>query len=185
LPLPTLQVTLIAAPVPLPDPPQVQAVPLPQPEPKPVRRAPRPRPVALPAPQTITPPEAPPAPEAPPVEAPPAPPRASPAAAVVAAPVAEPVVAARFDAAYLDNPAPRYPPISRRIGETGKVMLRVFVSAEGRPEQLELKAGSGSPRLDSAALEAVRRWRFVPARQGERAVASWVLVPIVFKLENS
>jgi protein TonB len=60
----------------------------------------------------------------------------------------------------------------------------VLVNAEGQPEQVELRTSSGSPRLDGSALETVRRWKFVPARQGERPVAAWVLVPISFRLEG-
>jgi protein TonB len=70
------------------------------------------------------------------------------------------------------------------MGEQGRVVLRVLVNADGRPEQVELRGSSGSPRLDGAALETVRRWKFVPARQGERPVAAWVLVPISFRLEG-
>ncbi len=90
----------------------------------------------------------------------------------------------RFDADYLSNPAPAYPPLSRRMGEEGKVQLRVFVDTNGRPSQIELKTSSGSPRLDQAAQEAVWRWKFVPARRGDETVAAWVLVPIVFTLQN-
>lgn len=101
-----------------------------------------------------------------------------------AVPTEAPVAPPRFDAAYLDNPRPPYPAVARRMGEEGKTVLRVFVSADGLPERIELSQSAGSPRLDEAALAAVKRWRFVPARQGERAVAAWVLVPLVFKLEN-
>lgn len=90
----------------------------------------------------------------------------------------------RFDAAYLNNPRPAYPSLARRMGEEGRTVLRVLVSAEGLPDQIELRQGTGSPRLDAAAQEAVKRWRFVPARQGGKAIAAWVLVPLVFKLEN-
>lgn len=90
----------------------------------------------------------------------------------------------RFDAAYLNNPRPAYPPLARRMGEEGRTVLRVLVSAEGAAENVELRQSAGSPRLDEAAIEAVKRWRFVPARQGERTIAAWVLVPLVFKLEN-
>jgi TonB family protein len=64
----------------------------------------------------------------------------------------------------------------------GAAML--VVDADGRAEQVDLYTSSGSQRLDAAALEAVRRWRFVPARQGDRAVAAWVLVPLSFRLES-
>ncbi|MDX5362784.1 MAG: energy transducer TonB [Pseudazoarcus pumilus] len=63
-------------------------------------------------------------------------------------------------------------------------MLRVFVSAEGRAQKVEISESSGSPRLDRAASASVAGWRFVPAKKGERNVASWVLVPVVFKLEG-
>lgn len=93
-------------------------------------------------------------------------------------------VSARFDAGYLQNPAPVYPSISRRLGEEGRVMLRVFVETSGLPSQVEIKNGSGSSRLDLAAREAVLRWKFIPARQGSDTVAAWVLVPIVFNLRG-
>lgn len=104
----------------------------------------------------------------------------APAAPAALAPVAQP----RFDADYLLNPAPAYPPLSRRLGEEGKVLLRVFVEAGGRPSQIEVKSSSGSPRLDQAAQEAVWRWKFVPARRGDEALGAWVQVPIIFSLKN-
>ena len=95
------------------------------------------------------------------------------------------LTAARFDAAYLNNPSPAYPMLSRRLREEGEVMLRVLVAADGQPKRIEVRTGSGSERLDRAAEDAVARWRFVPARRGESAVEAWVLVPIVFKLKGN
>ncbi|MBS1143136.1 MAG: TonB family protein [Proteobacteria bacterium] len=111
----------------------------------------------------------------------------APVAAVVApspapAPAAEPLVEARFDANYLSNPKPPYPPASRRLSEAGTVYLRVQVSAEGQAQKVELKSSSGFPRLDHSAMETVAQWRFVPAKRGSTAVTSWVVVPIVFSL---
>ena len=97
---------------------------------------------------------------------------------------AQTIVQPRFDAAYLNNPSPSYPPMSRRLGETGKVFLRVHVLPAGQPDQVEIRTSSGFPRLDNAAMEAVKRWRFIPAKQGNDAVAAWVVVPISFSLEN-
>jgi len=91
---------------------------------------------------------------------------------------------ARFDADYLKNPAPPYPPISRRMREEGKVILRVLVAPEGSADSVEIKSSSGSSRLDESALRTVRTWRFVPAQRGETPVPSWVLVPVIFKLEQ-
>lgn len=94
------------------------------------------------------------------------------------------IVPPKFDAAYLNNPAPPYPSISRRLGEQGKVMLRVHVLANGSADRVDIKQSSGSSRLDEAAREAVSHWRFVPARQGADAVAEWVIVPVSFSLEK-
>jgi periplasmic protein TonB len=89
-----------------------------------------------------------------------------------------------FRANYLDNPAPAYPSASRRLREQGRVLLLVDVAADGLPLQVNLATSSGSRRLDEAALDAVRRWRFVPARKGTNPVAAQVLVPIVFGLSD-
>lgn len=97
--------------------------------------------------------------------------------------VLAPIVPAQYNAAYLNNPQPFYPPLSRRLGEQGRGMLRVYVAATGQPETVQLSQSSGFDRLDSAALDAVKRWRFAAARQGEQVVASWVNVPFKFILE--
>lgn len=107
-----------------------------------------------------------------------------PAPPAPAAPTEAAVVPARFDADYLKNPPPPYPALAKRMGEEGTVRLRVRVSPDGLAESVEIKASSGSARLDQAALDTVRRWRFVPARQGSQAVAAWVVVPITFHLNQ-
>lgn len=95
-----------------------------------------------------------------------------------------PVTAPRFDAAYLNNPPPSYPPLSRRLGEQGRVLVRVFVNPNGAPAKVQLSKSSGHPRLDAAAKTAVKGWRFVPARRGDEPVGAWVLVPIAFNLRS-
>ena len=91
------------------------------------------------------------------------------------------LTAARFDADYLHNPAPAYPAQSRRLKEEGTVLLLVRVSVEGTPLSVEIRNSSGFERLDEAGLQAVRQWRFVPAKRGSETVAASVLVPIQFK----
>lgn len=100
------------------------------------------------------------------------------------APVVAQITAARFDADYLQNPKPVYPAMSRRLGEEGKVVLRVRVSAQGTPMAIEIRQSSGHARLDDAARAAVEHWRFVPAKQGSEAIESSVLVPLNFTLSN-
>jgi len=63
------------------------------------------------------------------------------------------------------------------------VTLRVLVSADGRPDRIELERSSGSKALDLAALHGVREWRFAPALRGGTPYAAWVLVPVIFRLD--
>ncbi|XVJ71783.1 MAG: energy transducer TonB [Rhizobacter sp.] len=172
----------VVEPVPLP----AVAQPQPQPPPRPVvRRQPvPPAPVAAPSERAVT--------AAPPVPAPPAvaeaaavealPSPAPPAPAPVAVPA--PVVPPRSDAAHLNNPAPAYPPVSRRLGEQGRVQLDVYILADGSVGDIKLKRSSGYPRLDQAALEAVRQWRYQPARRGSEAIPFWYVQPLTFSLEG-
>ncbi len=104
--------------------------------------------------------------------------------AAEAAPAEESFSQARFDANYLRNPAPPYPALSKRMGEEGKVVLRVSVNPQGTADSVDIKTSSGSPRLDESAQKTVRNWKFVPAKRGDTPVQSWVLVPIIFKLEQ-
>lgn len=195
-PLPPMQeiaVTLLpTVPEPWPEPPKPQPAPA---QPKPEKTA---QPAKTPPKQTPTPaskpevmastakPTSSPTATAPVAESKPATVTESRVAekASEAPPAPVPVSAPRFDAAYLSNPAPAYPPLSRRMEEEGKVLLRVHVTPEGTASEVNIARSSGFTRLDDAAQNAVRRWRFVPAKQGDKAVAAWVNVPIAFKLDQ-
>jgi protein TonB len=83
---------------------------------------------------------------------------------------------------YRFNPKPVYPAEARRLKQQGRVLLTVEVNAAGRPTSVTLKSSSGVPALDSAALSAVRRWSFEPARAAGLPVASRVEVPVQFAL---
>jgi len=172
---------------------QTEAVVVAPPTPVPPRREP-PTPV-----RAVAPPAPRPAPPAPVLALPEPQAREGAAFTVEPARVPEPPVAApeqqtqvasvavtppSFTAAYLRNPSPRYPASARRAGTQGTVTLRVQVTREGLVARVDVEKSSGSPHLDAAALEAVKAWRFVPARQGAEPVESWVLVPIVFRLEG-
>lgn len=92
------------------------------------------------------------------------------------------LVPPRIDAAHFDNPAPAYPPLSRRLGEQGEVLLDVYILPDGAVGEIKLKASSGYARLDAAASEAVRRWRYVPASRGGEPIAYWYVQPVAFRL---
>jgi TonB family protein len=84
---------------------------------------------------------------------------------------------------YRENPAPGYPQVARRRGIEGMVFLEVFVNSMGRVGDLRVFQSSGHAILDHAALDAVRRWAFEPARLGDKAMEMWVKVPIRFELK--
>ncbi|MCD4498602.1 energy transducer TonB [Chromobacterium vaccinii] len=86
---------------------------------------------------------------------------------------------------YLNNPAPAYPTVSREEGEEGTVRLRVHVSAQGLAQDVSVQSSSGFPRLDRAALAAVKRWRFIPAKRGGETIAYPFIVPIEFSLKSA
>ena len=90
-----------------------------------------------------------------------------------------------FKAAYLHNPAPAYPALARRNGEQGTVTLRVLVARDGATARVSVERSSGYAHLDRSALEAVREWRFVPAREQGEPVEVWMLVPIAFRLQGA
>jgi len=98
--------------------------------------------------------------------------------------VAQSTTPPRFQANYLANSPPAYPLRARRDGIEGTVMLKVMVTASGAPGRVEIEKSSGSAALDHAALDAVKAWRFVPARRGEQAVDAWIRVPVEFRLES-
>lgn len=165
---------------------------LPQPKIQPPKPAPRTHAAApqvphVPTPTLITvertnaaaPSVAPPAPEAPP-----APVAVAKAPVVNAAPRVESIEPPHFDVAYLNNPRPAYPPIARKLGIEGVVLLRVDVSAKGTPDKIVIAQTSGATLLDEAAMKAVQGWTFVPARRGDAPIAHPVEVPIRFQLKN-
>ncbi|WP_019472475.1 energy transducer TonB [Pseudomonas sp. S13.1.2] len=166
----TIEFAAPAPPVvePPPPPPVVDELAAkPKPKPKPV-----PKPVVKQAPK----------PQPKPVEAPPPAPVAAPAPPAPAPPAPAPITPASANAAYLKNPAPEYPQMAQRRGWEGTVLLRVEVLPSGKPGQIQVQKSSGRDALDAAALAAVKRWSFVPAKQGDVAQTGWVSVPIDFKL---
>ena len=161
-----------APPKPSPTPPKPRvAKPTPAPEPMPVAIAdPTPAPAA---PVGVVEPQ----PAAKPVEAPVA------AAPAPAAPPAPAIVQPSSDASHLNNPKPVYPAVSKRLGEQGKIVLRVLIGADGIPQKVEIKQSSGFERLDRQAVDTVSRWRFVPGTRNGVPETMWNLVPVNFVLQ--
>ncbi|WP_430301689.1 energy transducer TonB, partial [Pseudomonas aeruginosa] len=108
--------------------------------------------------------------------------RASPPAPPAPAAAPAPLTPPSANAGYLHNPAPEYPALAMRRGWEGTVLLRVHVLASGSPSEIQVQKSSGREALDQAAVKAVKRWSFVPAKRGDKAEDGWVSVPIDFKL---
>ncbi|MDT8406095.1 MAG: energy transducer TonB [Methylococcales bacterium] len=144
-----------------PKPVQKKAVPLKKPKekPKPVEPVQEFSPVAEPVL------DAPPAPPTPPTPAP-----------------VEKVTPPRGGAGYLKNPPPVYPEIAMDRGWQGKVLLKVYVKANGKPKTVAVLKTSGKSVLDKEALRTVKKWTFMPARRGTTPIDGWVTVPITFRL---
>lgn len=114
------------------------------------------------------------------------------AAAIAADPIPAPPAAApakielpSSSAAYLNNPPPSYPPLSRRLGEQGKVVVRAFIETNGTASQPEIHTSSGYERLDQAALQTVLKWRYMPGKRASVPEAMWFNIPISFVLEQN
>ncbi len=86
---------------------------------------------------------------------------------------------------YKSNPKPRYPMIARRKGYEGTVRLRVYVLESGDAGAVELEKSSNYEILDRSAIEAINRWIFIPGKRNGVPVASWVTVPVKFRLTNT
>jgi periplasmic protein TonB len=86
---------------------------------------------------------------------------------------------------YGNNPLPVYPSLARKMGHEGVVLLAAEIRSDGRVGQLVVKKSSGFPTLDQSALDAVRRWKFIPAKWMGKAVSAWVDVPVKFRLSES
>ena len=92
---------------------------------------------------------------------------------------------ADYKAAYLNNPKPPYPSFAFQNRQEGTVILRVHVLPSGEVDEVQLARTSGFDSLDDSALNTVKKWKFVPAKQNGKIVDQWVKVPIRFGLKNT
>lgn len=180
-------VSLVAPFPPQPAPPLVPLVPLAEVVELPPPAVTAPLPVITIAPLenaiTLPAPVAPVAEQASPAGAP-----AAAGAATAAAPAAAPAAPAAgpriitSGVEYIRAPLPEYPALSKRMGEHGKVVLRVLVNEKGLPEQVAVQTSSGYPRLDEAGRQAALRALFKPHMEDGRPVAVYVIIPLNFQM---
>ena len=78
---------------------------------------------------------------------------------------------------------PIYPEIAQEAGIEGVVIVQAFIDAKGRVKETLILKGVPNTGLDEAAMEAIRKTRFRPAKQRERPVGVWISIPVNFKLK--
>lgn len=78
---------------------------------------------------------------------------------------------------------PKYPDMAQEAGIEGTVIVQVFVDKKGRVKETLILKGIPNTGLDEAAIEAIRKTRFRPAKQRERAVGVWISIPVNFRLK--
>lgn len=177
-------------PKPEPPKPKPKPKPKPRPEPAPVRKF-EPEPVAEPVSEPVAVAESAPAP----TPAPSAP--VAPAAPASGAPDASATRSAAPDVPVSDTPPlvgqidylgappkPVYPRHSQRLGEEGRVLIKVLVNMRGTVDSVALERTSGHGRLDEAALGAARQGRFKPYTVNGQARAAYVIIPFEFTARN-
>ena len=105
-------------------------------------------------------------------------------AAAPPAPAPAPKIIPASEVQYLEPLSLEYPRLAKRMGETGRVVVRVFIDEGGLAHNARVDRSSGHPRLDEAATAAVQKARFKPYTENGRAVAGWAFIPIDFELEK-
>ena len=78
---------------------------------------------------------------------------------------------------------PKYPEIAQEAGIEGVVVVQAFIDEKGRVKETLILKGVPNTGLDEAAMEAIRKTRFRPAKQRERAVGVWISIPVNFRLK--
>jgi len=89
-----------------------------------------------------------------------------------------------YRASHLNNMPPNYPMVARRMGWQGKVILNIEVLDDGCPGEIDVFRSSNYSVLDKAAINAVTKWRFIPAQRAGIVVTQWFQVPVNFVLKQ-
>ena len=84
-----------------------------------------------------------------------------------------------------ENAQPIYPDSARAAGEQGTILVDVLVHSNGRPGQYRVAQSSGYGDLDSAAVQTVLNWKYVPATRDGDSVSDWTTVKVVYELPKT
>ena len=84
----------------------------------------------------------------------------------------------------LASSKPLYPRVAREAGWEGTVVVRTLIDMEGNPRETKISKSSGHPSLDQSAIEAIKMWKFQPAKDGNIPISKWVDIPVKFNLNQ-
>lgn len=84
----------------------------------------------------------------------------------------------------IELPRPKYPMLSRRMGEEGEVVLSAVIGVDGKARDIRVDRSPGHQRLEDAAIAALEAAHFEPAQRGGKAVAQRVQVPFRFRIDR-
>ncbi len=82
------------------------------------------------------------------------------------------------------NPHPSYPLIARKKGWEGRVIIQAKIDREGNVSEIKVLESSGFKVLDNASLETLKKWKFTPAKIGNKFVDDTIKIPVKFLIKN-
>ena len=112
------------------------------------------------------------------------PPQSTPALPAFKAPTPISSGASTSRPTIVSSSKPLYPRVARESGWEGTVIVRTLITTDGVPSQVEIRKSCGHEALDLAAQEAIKTWKFQPAKDGNIPIAKWVDIPIKFDLNS-
>ncbi len=86
---------------------------------------------------------------------------------------------------YKENSPPVYPEIARVRGYEGIVLVSAEILPNGRVGEVKIRKSSGYAILDQSAIQAVKPWKFEPAKKSGNPFTAWVELPIKFILNSN
>jgi protein TonB len=101
---------------------------------------------------------------------------------IVMPPTVKALATDNFPISDMHNPSPEYPEMAVFLDYQGTVIVRIKVSAKGLSEGVQVLRSSGFDLLDKSAVNALKKWRFTPSKNGNSPVASSVAISVIFAI---
>jgi len=100
-------------------------------------------------------------------------------------PIVKPVIVdAVVDPHYQGLLQPPYPPEEQRAGNSGRVVLRVLIGADGRVKQVEKVSAASDAFFAAAQRQALGKWRFKPATRDGAPFEQWKVMSLRFQIDE-